>query len=42
MFPPGHRIFADGDYAGKFWLIQSGHAVLDVLASIFRVCDAVV
>jgi CRP/FNR family transcriptional regulator, cyclic AMP receptor protein len=31
MFPPGHRIFADGDYAGKFWLIQSGHVVLDVL-----------
>jgi CRP/FNR family cyclic AMP-dependent transcriptional regulator len=30
-FPLGHRIFADGDYADKFWLIQSGHVTLDVL-----------
>ena len=31
MFPARYRIFADGDYAGKFWLIQSGHVALDVL-----------
>jgi CRP-like cAMP-binding protein len=31
MFPARHRIFADGDYADKFWLVQSGHVVLDVL-----------
>ena len=31
MFPAGHRIFADGDYASKFWLIQSGYVALDVL-----------
>jgi CRP-like cAMP-binding protein len=31
MFPARHRIFADGDYADKFWLIQSGHVALDVL-----------
>jgi CRP-like cAMP-binding protein len=31
MFPAGHRVFADGDYADRFWLIQSGYAVLDVL-----------
>ena len=31
MFPAGHRIFADGDYADKFWLIQSGYVALDVL-----------
>lgn len=30
MFPARHRIFADGDYADKFWLIQSGHVALDV------------
>ena len=29
-FPAGHRIFEDGGYAGKFWLIQSGHLALDV------------
>jgi CRP/FNR family cyclic AMP-dependent transcriptional regulator len=29
-FPAGHRIFDDGGYAGKFWLIQSGHATLDM------------
>jgi CRP-like cAMP-binding protein len=31
MFPPRHRIFADGDYAGKFWLIESGYVALDML-----------
>ena len=31
MFPPGHRIFADGDYADKFWLVESGYVALDVL-----------
>jgi CRP/FNR family transcriptional regulator, cyclic AMP receptor protein len=31
IFPAGHRLIADGDYAGKFWLIQSGYIVLDVL-----------
>jgi CRP/FNR family transcriptional regulator, cyclic AMP receptor protein len=31
MFPAGHRIFADGDYAHEFWLIQSGCVALDVL-----------
>jgi CRP/FNR family transcriptional regulator, cyclic AMP receptor protein len=31
IFPAGHRIFADGDYADKFWLIQSGHVALDML-----------
>ena len=31
MFPARHRIFADGGYADKFWLIQSGHVALDVL-----------
>jgi CRP-like cAMP-binding protein len=30
-FPARHRIFADGDYADKFWLIRSGYAALDVL-----------
>ncbi|MGH3277854.1 MAG: cyclic nucleotide-binding domain-containing protein [Trebonia sp.] len=30
-FPARHRIFADGDYAGKFWLIRSGYVALDVL-----------
>ena len=29
-FPAGHRIFGDGEFAGKFWLIQSGHVALDV------------
>ncbi len=33
MFPARHRIFADGDYADKFWLIQSGYVVLDVPVS---------
>jgi CRP/FNR family transcriptional regulator, cyclic AMP receptor protein len=31
MFPARHRIFADGDYADKFWLVQSGHVALDML-----------
>ena len=31
MFPARQRIFADGDYADKFWLIQSGHVALDML-----------
>jgi CRP-like cAMP-binding protein len=29
-FPAGHRIFGQGEFAGQFWLIQSGHAALDV------------
>jgi CRP-like cAMP-binding protein len=29
-FPAGHRIFADGGYVGKFWLIESGYVRLDV------------
>jgi CRP/FNR family transcriptional regulator, cyclic AMP receptor protein len=29
-FPAGHRIFAEGGYASKFWLIQSGHIALDL------------
>jgi CRP-like cAMP-binding protein len=31
MFPAGHRLFADGEYADKFWLIESGHVALDLL-----------
>lgn len=30
QFPPGHRIFADGGFASKFWLIQSGSVILDL------------
>jgi CRP-like cAMP-binding protein len=30
MFPAGHRIFADGGYADRFWLIESGYVDLDV------------
>lgn len=30
LFPPRHRIFGDGDYADRFWLIQAGHVFLDV------------
>lgn len=30
-FPAGHRIFEEGGFASKFWLIQSGHVALDVL-----------
>src|SRR5690348_5538459 len=29
--PAGHRIFADGGYAARFWLIRSGHVTLDLL-----------
>ena len=29
-FPAGHRIFEEGGYAGKFWLIQSGRVALDM------------
>jgi CRP/FNR family cyclic AMP-dependent transcriptional regulator len=29
-FPSGHRIFEDGGFAGKFWLIQAGHVTLDM------------
>ena len=29
-FSAGHRIFEEGGFAGKFWLIQSGHVSLDV------------
>ena len=34
MLPAGHRIFAEGDYAGKFWLIESGFVALDVLVPV--------
>jgi len=27
-FPAGHRIFGQGGYASRFWLIQSGHVAL--------------
>ncbi len=30
VFPAGHRIFEDGGFAGKFWLIQAGHVTLDM------------
>ena len=30
MFPAGHRIFADGGFTTKFWLIRSGRVTLDV------------
>lgn len=29
-FTAGHRLFEDGGYAAKFWLIQSGHVALDM------------
>jgi CRP/FNR family transcriptional regulator, cyclic AMP receptor protein len=29
-FPAGHRIFADGGFAGRFWLVQSGYVSLDM------------
>jgi hypothetical protein len=29
-FPARHRIFDDGGFAARFWLIQSGHVALDV------------
>ena len=31
MYPAGHRLFADGGHADKFWLIESGHVALDLL-----------
>ena len=31
MYPAGHRLFADGEYADKFWLVESGHVALDLL-----------
>jgi CRP-like cAMP-binding protein len=31
MYPAGHRLFADGEYADKFWLIESGNVALDLL-----------
>jgi CRP/FNR family transcriptional regulator, cyclic AMP receptor protein len=30
MFPAGHRIFTDGGYAGKFWLVRAGQAAVDL------------
>jgi CRP/FNR family transcriptional regulator, cyclic AMP receptor protein len=30
MFPAGHRIFEEGGFASRFWLIQSGHVALDM------------
>ena len=30
MFPAGFRVFADGGYADRFWLIESGYVDLDV------------
>ncbi|MGH3153275.1 MAG: cyclic nucleotide-binding domain-containing protein [Streptosporangiaceae bacterium] len=30
MFPAGHRLFEDSGHADRFWLIQSGHAFLDL------------
>lgn len=32
-FPAGHRIFADGGYADRFWLVRSGQVTLDLLVS---------
>ena len=29
-FPAKHRLFEDGGYATRFWLIQSGHVSLDL------------
>jgi CRP/FNR family transcriptional regulator, cyclic AMP receptor protein len=30
MFPAGQRIFAEGGYADKFWLVESGHVAVDM------------
>ncbi len=30
MFPVGYRIFAEGGYADKFWLVESGHVAVDM------------
>jgi len=29
-FPAGHRIFAGGEHADRFWLIRAGHVALDL------------
>ena len=29
-FPAKHRLFEDGGYATRFWLVQSGHVYLDL------------
>jgi CRP/FNR family transcriptional regulator, cyclic AMP receptor protein len=29
-FPARHRLFEDGGYATRFWLIRSGHVLLDL------------
>src|SRR6516225_557946 len=29
-FPARHRLFEDGGYATRFWLIRSGHVALDL------------
>ncbi len=29
-FPARHRLFEDGGYANRFWLIRSGHVTVDV------------
>ena len=30
LFPAGYRIFADGGYADKFWLVEAGHVAVDM------------
>ena len=30
VFPVGYRIFAEGGYADKFWLVESGHVAVTV------------
>ena len=30
IFPVGYRIFAEGGYADKFWLVESGHVAVTV------------
>jgi len=30
LFPARHRLFHEGDYADRFWLIESGYVALDV------------
>jgi len=30
VFPVGYRVFAEGGYADKFWLIESGHVAVTV------------
>ena len=31
IVPAGRRLISDGDYAGQFWLIESGSVALDVV-----------